>query len=306
MSIRSTSQALPVEVSLQALMPELLLECAAVSCRGKSRRANEDQFLIAAVHPTLAILQTSVPELRRRPNSAAVLLAVADGMGGEGSGEIASSEAVIALARYVRRALAAHLTHAPRPNGHRGNGELSLPGVRDGLHDAFARCHGRIMRRVRRGGVSPTMGTTLTAVLVCWPQLYLAHAGDSRCYLVRGGAAERLTVDHTLAAQLEAAGLGAPDIASPLHHVLFNALGGGGHAEHRADVRRVELGLGDVVLLCSDGVTKYLDDDHIAAIVCAAPSAASAVEALAGEAVRRGGSDDITAIVARTRQLQPH
>ncbi len=140
------------------------------------------------------------------------------------------------------------------------------------------------------------MGTTLPAALVSWPRLYLAHAGDSRCYRVRAGRAEQLTRDHTLAAQLAEAGVRA-DPDSPYHHVLSNALGGGGHGEHRADVRRVELCRGDAVLVCSDGVSKYLGDDDIAAIVSAS-SAAQAVERLAAQALRRGGSDDITAVVA--------
>jgi protein phosphatase len=268
------------------------------------RATNEDQFLVAAVHPTLTVVHASVAELREQRASVAFLLAVADGMGGEGNGDVASAEAMIALARHVRRALAPVLTHAPTVNGsgRRAGGAPTLPGVRDGLRDAFARCHGRIVRKARHASVSSTMGTTLTAGLLCWPRLYLAHAGDSRCYLLRHDEALQLTLDHTIAAHLAQSGI-VPEPSSPLHHVLYNALGGGGHAQHRADVSRVELELGDTILLCSDGITKYLANDDILAIWRDGSNARSILEALIYEAIRRGGHDDITAIVARTLPL---
>src|SRR5262249_20900110 len=114
------------------------------------------------------------------------------------------------------------------------------------------------------------MGTTLTLAFVSGWRLFVVHAGDSRCYLFRGGQLRRLTTDHTVAGELARWGMIRPEDVChhQFRHVVTNALGGG-RAGVQTDVLNVELETGDAVLLCSDGLTDMLPDDRIAAILAA-------------------------------------
>jgi len=143
------------------------------------------------------------------------------------------------------------------------------------------------------------MGTTLTMVLVLGPMLYVAHVGDTRCYLLRSGQLSRLTTDHTMAQKEEEATNEPVDPASELHDVLWNSLGGSSELPE-PQIVKLKLELNDRLLLCSDGLTKHVSDAQILETLAAGANTAvcERLIALANEA---GGSDNVTVIVADAR-----
>ena len=143
------------------------------------------------------------------------------------------------------------------------------------------------------------MGTTLTMALVLWPTLYVAHVGDSRCYLLRSGTLTRLTTDHTLAQQIADQGIAPLGPDSGLHHLLWNSLGGSETAKPQTTKLRLEPS--DVVLLCSDGLTLHLSEDEIARTVATSERAAALCSKLVERAKAAGGLDNVTVVIARPR-----
>jgi PPM family protein phosphatase len=129
--------------------------------------------------------------------------------------------------------------------------------------------------------------------------LFIAHAGDSRCYVLSEGGLRQVTRDHTLAAELVRQGVVAPgsEARHPYRRVLANLLGGS-EPGVRAELHRLDLHPGDVLLLCSDGLTEMVPDDRIAVVLREEPDPRRACERLVAEANRHGGNDNITAIVA--------
>jgi len=144
------------------------------------------------------------------------------------------------------------------------------------------------------------MGTTLTmAFAVDW-RVLVAHAGDSRCYLLSGDSLHQLTHDHTVVAEMVRRGTLSPEGASrhPYRHVVTNSLGGHDQGVH-VEMHKLDLEAGDVVLLCSDGLTEMVPDARIATILQEEQDRPQpACERLVAEANDRGGKDNITALVA--------
>jgi serine/threonine protein phosphatase PrpC len=147
------------------------------------------------------------------------------------------------------------------------------------------------------------MGTTLTMAYSCGTDLFVAHVGDSRCYLLRGGALQRLTRDDTLVQQMIEKGILAPERAAAhsLRHVITNVVGGTSPGVH-TEVHRLSLEPGDVLLLCTDGLTTMVADDRIAEVLQASSSPSTACEQLVRLANEQGGKDNVTVIVARYRE----
>ncbi len=255
---------------------------------GRVRERNEDQFFIADLNRTMVIRQSSlaVPEDRRvLPGEQGKLFVVADGVGGHGAGDLASAVAVNALGDAFLHSVP--WVYEPGEDGE----EARDAQVSDAFRKALARCETQVHAVAeQRGLVELKMATTLTTAVVIWPRLYVAHVGDSRCYLFRGGQLRRITRDHTVAAQL-----GAED--GPFKHVLSNAIGG---SDDRlmVEVHRVNLQHGDAVLLCTDGLTGHLSDESIAAQIAVGGGARFCCETLVNAAKQAGGKDNITAIVA--------
>ena len=145
------------------------------------------------------------------------------------------------------------------------------------------------------------MGTTLTMAFVVNRRLFVAHVGDSRCYLLSGDELHQLTQDHTKVAEMVRAGALSAAEASwhPYRHVVTNVLGGNETGCH-VEMHKLDLEAGDVLLLCSDGLTEMVPDDRIATILQEEQDHAQrACERLVAEANERGGKDNITVIVAR-------
>lgn len=216
----------------------------------------------------------------------AVLLALADGMGGTQRGEVAADIALEAMLAAFRAA---------------ADPVVADPGAF--FRGAMLAGHDTILRYAREQGLWDPPGTTLVACLVQRDTAWWAHVGDSRCYLLRGGAVARRTRDHSLYQDLVDLGSIRADDGGfhPERGVLVSCLGG--YEPPRIDVAPpAALEPGDVILLCSDGLWGQLPETDLASAV-AAGSLASALDELAKAADHSAGrlSDNVTAIALRWR-----
>ena len=297
-----TSVATPGSIHLNARVE---LDVAGKTDLGLEREINQDQFFIATLQRRLAVLDTSLPPTSRTwlpPSTDGTLMVVADGMGGTEGGEIASSVAIRSVSEYVcnvmpwvdakQREMDAVPDAPPVPL------RATIPGVRTGLHHALVQGDSDVRdAAVSAGGTD--MGTTVTLAYLLWPLLYVAHVGDSRCYLLRDGQLTQLTTDHTLAEKMKQRTEVEIDESSPWHHILWNALGGGEYAAIEPEVHRHDLQLGDTILVCSDGLTKHASDDEIVNALRSSDSAAEACRRLIAIANADGGTDNTTVVIAR-------
>jgi protein phosphatase len=270
------------------------VESFGLSDTGRKRPSNEDRFLIARLNKSLDVRQTNLlASTHRNCDEVAHLFVVADGMGGEAGGEVASTLAVGALEAYLVDTFKWFL----RTDGREG---MVLAGeLRDALEQTDARLVAQGERRPELRG----MGTTLTMALLHGNELLVAHVGDSRGYLIRGDRSYRLTQDHTLSQELVRKGVLSPEEAAvhPAHHVLTNVVGGKQQGV-RVELVKAEVGPGDRLVLCSDGLTDHVPDSDMVGVINGRPDARSACEELVRLANERGGKDNITAIVVRLEQ----
>jgi len=206
------------------------------------------------------------------------LVAVADGLGGHAGGELAS--------RLATELVAATFT----------GGSL------DELTTAVRAANFAVWERGSGTAETEGMGTTMVAAgLVDGGSLAVVHAGDSRAYLLRDGALQRLTEDHTVAAQMVRDGeLTEAEAAGHPHRVvLTRALGVSPEVPLDASSRPVAPG--DRLLLCSDGLFNHVPDDELAALAAARTSPQAAVDALLELGLSRGGEDNLSVVVADVR-----
>jgi serine/threonine protein phosphatase PrpC len=276
--------------------PEMIDQdvCFGITDIGLKRESNQDQFLIARLNKSMLVGATSlaVDESRRLfGHTQGQLMLVADGMGGHAAGEQASSMAIDLLVdRLLNRV---HWFF-----------KLATDAEQDFIESLKAmlrETHSQIQKAGRSNQSFDGMGTTLTMTYLIWPKMYVLHAGDSRCYLVRNQQVQRLTTDHTLARRMiETGGMKPEDEAgSRWSNVLWNVLGGKSDAELTAEVRSVNLEEGDAIVLCTDGLHRNLSDAQMVQILEEYPSAKEACEAFVRVANDAGGDDNVTVIVAR-------
>ncbi len=212
------------------------------------------------------------------------LFAVADGMGGAQAGEVASGLAVSTIEE--------------RGTGLRDEGALvELLGL------ANTRIHERSLGDPSVSG----MGTTATIVVVdeAAGTVTLGHVGDSRAYLIRNGAITQLTDDHSLVAELVRSGRITEEeaLVHPARSVITRVLGTDPVVD--VDTTTDAVQPGDLVLLCSDGLSAMLRDETILALVLAAPGPAEATEALVAAANASGGDDNITVVLFEVLEGEP-
>lgn len=272
-----------------------LVDAFGLSDPGRVRTRNEDAFLIASLERALVVEDSNLPlvhDPQLDSEGGASLFIVADGMGGMGGGDIASRVAVATVADHV----ISHMPLAGQVDLHAKLAQVSSPEIRMGL-DGAIRAGDEQVRAVAEKSAHPLMGTTLTMAYVLWPRLYIAHAGDSRCYLYRRREICRMTRDHGLGAELARPGAvrGAPE--EGLANVLLNALGAG--VDMRPEITRYSLERGDKLLLCTDGLTKHVSDESLARVLARNVTAELACHELVAVANAAGGSDNITVLVAR-------
>jgi len=221
------------------------------------------------------------------------IFVVCDGMGGQAAGEVASKIGVDVLLNYFREAAR---TGEYRPVGKLFEG-VSPQG--QALASAIQLANHTIYDASQRSAATAGMGSTLVAALVKETSLCIAHVGDSRIYLLRRGTIQQLTQDHSLVMEQLRRGYITPEEAerSTNQHIILRALGS--EEEVQPDVEDLVVLAGDMVLMTSDGLTKYVREEEILQVVSSAETLEAACDALIQSARRRGGDDNITCLLLK-------
>jgi len=272
--------------------PPVRAEFGALSHPGKVRPNNEDHYLVLRRRRSLEVLMANLPErqLAPRADQDAYVMAVADGMGGAVGGELASMHALCAGVDLMLQAINWPMTF----DGRTVREAAEKLGMYYRLMDRALIEHMRIEPSLAG------MGTTLTVAFTAGLDAFIAHAGDSRAYLLRDGSLRRLTRDHTLAQELVDSGELAPgsEKARRLGHVLTNYLGGP-RSGVDPEVHHLRLTDGDRLLLCTDGLTDLVEDGEIAQTLRLSLEPGDACRVLVELALARGGRDNVTAVLGR-------
>ena len=279
-------------------MPNARIDAAGATHVGRVRSKNEDAYLIATLQRSM-VVHDAMPESARgwlAGPPAGTLLIVADGMGGHGSGDLASKTAIQSITSFLLNAMPWAIP--PEDEAASRQSAPSLVGVRDQLSTAVVNTDQSVKATGVQAG-NPRMGTTLTLALVVWPVLYVAHVGDTRCYLWRDNQLTRLTTDHTVAQQLAEHSPQPLDPRSPLHSMLWNSLGGSEHVPV-PQISKLPLRLGDQLLLCSDGLDKHVSDAELAQVLALPETPAARCQRLIDRANAEGGTDNVSVVIAMT------
>lgn len=274
------------------------IDCDGVTDIGRYRETNEDQFLIADLSKSVVIHRSSLAyadEAELHGVSQGKLLLVADGVGGSAAGERASSLAVEGVVEYLLNAM--HWLHRFDTDGD----EEFL----ESLKSAVFSSQGQIQQHAQDSPELDGMATTITMAYVIWPKAYIVHVGDSRAYLFRDSSLQKVTHDQTIAQDLADAGLITEDRVEhhPFSHVLSSLVGCDPN-QLKPSVLKLDLRDRDVLLLCTDGLTREVSDSKIADIIAMNDTADATCRRLLDLANVAGGIDNITIIVARMTAQQ--
>lgn len=210
------------------------------------------------------------------------LLIVADGIGGHQAGEVASQMAVATIAFILESKLKSEKRDK----------------IQKHIIEAIYKANEEIFAAVEKDPSLEGMGTTVVLALCRADNVYIAHVGDSRAYLFRKNRMERVTEDHSVVFQLLKAGKITPEEMRyhPLRHMITQALGSSYPAP---DINSFQWSHGDYVLLCSDGLTDFVEDEMIEKVVINADlDIEGKCENLIEMAKEKGGADNITVILA--------
>lgn len=259
-----SSQLMPVH----SKNPKPGLEVASLTDVGLQRANNEDSYLY---------WEPEADDDFRRKGRLAI---VADGMGGYEGGQEASRLAV----ETVRNVY---------DDQFNGNPQAALTAGLQSAHEA-------IQRYAVQNPQFTGMGTTGTALAILDQQLYFAHVGDSRLYLVRGAYISRLTRDHSYVGRLVESGIVRSEDAEshPQRHILTAALGSGRDVEPDLPAQPIALQEGDLLILCTDGLWSVVPEHEISRIA-RANAPAEACREMVAAALERGGPDNVTVIILR-------
>jgi protein phosphatase len=258
---------------------------------GLVRPSNEDRFVVVELARTMYVRHTNLPQATPQYSShRGHVLLVADGVGGSEAGEVASALTVETIEEFLLNTLRRFT------NLQASEEQNALKELQGALLQADARIFAETAKHPEWHG----MGTTLTLALAVNWTLFVAHAGDSRCYLFSRGELHQLTQDHTFTAELIRLGaLPAQGQAQhPYRHVVTNILGGRERGVH-VDLHRLDLHPCDVVLLCTDGLTEMVADERIAATLREEHDPEQACRRLVEEAKSQGGKDNVTVVLAQ-------
>jgi len=261
---------------------------------GKVRQENQDHFLVATVHPELFVHETSLQTPQSLPihgTRLATVMLVADGVGGSSGGREASQLAIESIMRYVSSSLRCY--HAA--------GSSQENEFINALREATLEAHTKVRAEAAVRPEAHRMATTLTLFIAVWPWAYVVQVGDSRCYYYHSGVLKQMTRDQTIAQDLVDQGVLSPDrvAKSPFSHVLASAIGADAALP---EVSRVKMDGSGIFLLCSDGLTKHVKDEEIATELRTLKSSEQSCRALLDLALERGGSDNITVLIARAKK----
>jgi PPM family protein phosphatase len=262
------------------------IEVAGLSHSGNVRPTNEDHFAIMTIQKSVRLRATNLQDaavLEGMCGREVHIFVVADGIGGTAGGELASGVAVRSVIEYLAEAVSCVQVF----DFEREQTFL------DTLSTAVWRGHERLKQMFpERGGAA----TTLTMVTLVWPRAYVVHAGDSRGYFMRDGVLRQFTRDQTMGDDLVDRGAVTEQQARKAgwYNVLSSEVGG----SLVPGVGVIDLAAGDTLLLCTDGLSKYVPEERIAALL-AAGSAETAAQSLIDAALKAGGWDNVTAVLAR-------
>ncbi len=259
---------------------------------GRTRKVNQDQFLISKLSKQLNVAQTSLAEdtaIKITSSIDGELLLVADGVGGNPAGEEASAMVLDVISNYVLHTMPWFFRLS----------EDHDEDLQDELLQALGQCELSLQKESDAHPEHKNLATTLTLAYLLWPRLYLVHVGDSRAYLIRNSHIQQLTTDHTVAQQMVDKGILSEEQAenSPFGNTVWNVLGGE-KSGVSPQVSKTHLLKGDTLLLCTDGLTSHVSDSELLELSSMGTSE-KICKSLIDAANRAGGKDNITAIVAR-------
>lgn len=222
------------------------------------------------------------------------IFVVCDGMGGQAAGEVASKMGVDIVLDYFRQ--------SARKQDAAANGRTQANGASAAaraLESAILLANQKVYAAGQQQPGRSGMGSTIVAAAVRGHALAIANVGDSRIYMVRQGAIEQLTEDHSLVMEQVRQGHITREEAqrSEMQNVILRALGSEANVE--ADVEDLVAMPGDVILMTSDGLTRHLDDKEILEIILTSAGIDHAAGRLIEAANRRGGDDNITCLLLR-------
>jgi protein phosphatase len=265
-------------------------EFAARSWRSPAHAANTDNYLVLRLSRTQETLLTTLPPdtVSRTFDEQAYGMVVADGLGTHG--ELASRLTIAGLLQLALR----HGEWRLRVD------ELVAPEIIDKLTEFYRRLDTALLTLNRKDS-DMALHTTLTAVVTSGRDLFFAHVGHSRAYLLRDGVLVQVTHDQAHPEphdRIEDRLVDLPAAAVDLHHVLTDALGAGSVDPH-IEVERLSLADNDVVMLCTNGLTDVLEDSEIGRVLQSPGPLEGQAAALVAMAVERGTLDDTTVLIAR-------
>jgi PPM family protein phosphatase len=268
------------------------LDVKGLSHPGKVRPNNEDHFLVARCDRTLQTLETNLPpgEVPWHNRETAYGLVVADGMGGEAAGEVASRKAIAVLVDLVLQT----------PDWIMLLDDQLIREVKQRMERRFRQIRDALNEQARADPNLFGMGTTMTLAVSFGADLLITHVGDSRAYLFRHDQLMPLTHDQTAVQELMDSGKIRPEEAAT--HPLRNRLTGAISTKMdnaKAALCSLTLADRDCLLLCTDGLTDMVPEPIIAEVLQRGDAAADACAALVELALERGGKDNVTVVLAR-------
>jgi protein phosphatase len=271
------------------------VEFAAESRCGRPHAINEDHYAVIQLGRYQETLFTSLPDgaIAKRFDEYGHAMVVADGMGDGGSGERASRLAIATLMHLVMYYGKWNL---------RIDRQISEE-IRQRAEEFYREVDSIVTDRGSTAS-TPDLQTSLTATFGAGRDLFFAHVGHSRAYLFRQGELMLLTRDHTLAAHrsrgtapLVNVNLAAPD----LKHILTQTIGMRGSIGPQIDLETFQIDDGDLILVCTNGLTDMVDEEAVANVLSSHEPPAEQCRTLVELAMAAGGEDDVTALLARYR-----
>lgn len=238
---------------------------AGITDRGKVRQENQDNYYVDVLH-----------------DRGQALVVICDGMGGAKAGDVASEMATELFVAEVKK----RFTPSMKPHY-----------MREVMAEAVKAANAVVFERSGESDALSGMGTTIVAALIDHEDCVIMNVGDSRAYLLSGGGIRRVTNDHSLAEELLRQGRLTPRQAKayPAKNMITRAVGTEGRVE--PEFYAEKLAQGDIVLLCSDGLTNMVTDDEILSCVQASGDIFEAGNRLVALANERGGHDNITVVM---------
>jgi serine/threonine protein phosphatase PrpC len=286
-----TNQVKPMTAGIGRRPLDNELDVYGLTHAGKVRQNNEDHFLICSLQRRVEVYHTSLPDpsVLQRSERLAFMALVADGVGGSKAGEEASRTTLEHVTRYVTESLECYYT---------SDAEDDSNFVKE-LEEAALKVHSDIAVEAATDPERKGMATTLTLWLGVWPNAYLLQVGDSRCYVLREGELIQMSRDQTMAEEFVRQGVFNREDAAFKRwaNVLSSAIGG---PEAAPTVTKVPQSWKNIGLMCSDGLTRHVDDNRIRDVLLNITSAKQVCETLLQDALDAGGEDNITIVCGRS------